>query len=658
MAVRGDTLSTFLTPAVLDQLAAAVVVVDGTWALQFVSGPAALMLGRSAGSLVGLSVWELFPAGSVEAEPQAAARRAMTDRVTTRLEWFAPQLDLWLSILLVPSGTGLLLLIDDISEQRASERRAERLVELGEALAEARDAEAVNDIVTALAMPLIGASGATILVADDERGVLLAVGWHGLDGAEVEREVSLGKPSAAADAYSTGQAVLLSSQEELAAVYPESIDAMLRFGQAGVATLPLVSAGEPLGVLAMTFAQPRVLSGADLQFLSTTAAMAAQALVRARLIDVETRSIDALQRSLLPRGLPPVQGMETAVRYVASDRTAQIGGDWYDLVLLPGPSVGLVMGDVEGHDLSAAALMGLVRSAVRAYALDGHPPAIVVARANVFLASLELGRIVTLSYAQLHPVERLVIAVSAGHSPTMIVTPDGEVSEVPSEIGPPLGVYDDGQRWQECTSTLPDGCALALFTDGLFETRNESLDAGLDRIAAVLREHAGSSAAEIADALLAVRGVGHDDVALLTARLTTSGSAPRRLARRMPPTPASVPLSRAFARQLLQAWEVPDELAERAELIVSELVTNAARHSEDALEVALEHRGGCVRLEVGETSHRMPLDLPTHVAHDATSGRGLLLVDAVASRWGVESEGLSKLVWAELDLPGPAQSTA
>jgi anti-sigma regulatory factor (Ser/Thr protein kinase) len=378
--------------------------------------------------------------------------------------------------------------------------------------------------------------------------------------------------------------------------------------------------------------------------------MTAQALVRADLLDVERRSVRALQRSLLPQALPVVDGVLTAVRYVASDREALVGGDWYDVVPLAGGAVALVLGDVEGHDLEAAALMGLVRSAVRAYAMEGHPPAVVLERANTFLAGLSLGRIVTLTFAQLHPLELLITTVSAGHPPTLVVAPDGTVTEVPSQIGPPLGVQEDGLHWLETTSQLPEHGVFAMFSDGLVEVRGEDLDEGLARVKETLVATRHEAPAEVAEALLARRGDSHDDVALLVSRLTATAGAGRRVTRRLPARSASVFLARRYARQLLQAWQLPSGLVERTELVVSELVTNAARHSEEDLELTLEVTTALLRVEVADTSHRVPDAVVRSPTDDATSGRGLLLVEAVASRWGVESEGLSKVVWAELDL--------
>ena len=644
-------LEPYLTLALLEQLADAVSVIGADWRYRYVSEHAVALIGRPAQECVGQLVWDLFP--EVVGTPQHdACLRAMQTREPERITWFFATVGRWYEQKVVPTGDGLLVLVDDITEQHRAESRAELLVEVGEALAGALTAERVNEVLVERAFPLVGATAGTIVLADEDRGVLRALGWSGAD-AEVEKdfaEYPLSELTPGGAAFLTGVPVFLADLDEVRARFPAVLPTLERLGRHTLAALPLVSAGVRLGALLVNFASERTLGTGERQFLTTTAAMAAQALLRASLLDAESRSVRALQRSLLPQALPVVPGLELAVRYVASDAAARIGGDWYDVVALPGGAVGLVMGDVEGHDLEAAALMGLVRSAVRAYALEGQPPAIVLARTNSFLAGLELGRMVTLAYAQLHPGERLITTVSAGHPATQVVSPDGTVREVPAETGPPLGVHDDGLHWLETTSTLDPRSSLAMFTDGLVETRHADLDEGTARVQAALVGSRGLPSEDVADLLLGCRGASSDDVALLVARLTAEPDDRRRLTRRLPATPASVFLARRFLRQLLHGWEVPDHVADRAELVVSELVTNAARHSEDDLSIAVACGDLLLRVEVADSSHRMPLTDAPDVEDTDTSGRGLLLVGAMADRWGVESEGLSKQVWAEFDL--------
>ncbi len=443
--------------------------------------------------------------------------------------------------------------------------------------------------------------------------------------------------------------------EDLAAVrerYPHLVDDLTRVGRRSVAAFPLVSGGQRLGALVATFTD-RTFTARERSFAATVAAICAQALTRARLFDAEKRSLDALQRHLLPRRLPDIEGVEIAVRYDASGSGVEIGGDWFDVVPLSGGAVGLVIGDVEGHDVEAAALMGLVRSAVRAYALEGHPPAVILDRANRYLAGLHAHRLVTVSYVQLHPAEHLVIAASAGHPPLFSAARDGRVEELAVEVGPPLGVVDAPLRWPETTSPVPPGALLAAFTDGLIEQRGVDLDVGLDRVRSTLTRTCRDSADAVAAALVTTRPDHDDDVAVLLTRVTAPAvdGSRRHVRRQLPPTPASVFIARRFVTQLLQLWSVPPDTVDSVELAVSELVTNAARHSEDIFEVRLQHAQAVLRIDVVDSSHRMPRE-HNDVGDDMTSGRGLLLVGAVSDRWGVDSAGLGKTVWCEFDLAG------
>lgn len=652
MSDHGD-LDAFLSPQLLEQMGDAVTVIDRDWRYVYVSAEAARIIGRPAVEVVGQPVWDIFPE-VVGTEQYAACLLAMESRTRQRLVWYFDTVDAWYEQLALPVADGLVILVNDITEQQLALHRAEQLVRVGETLARAVSDADVNAAIIAEVLPLIGASGGSILVADKERAVMQAVGWHnmavGFDRTWGEFPLDVETPSV--HAWRTGQPVYVETLAEAYARFPAVAPDLERIGRHTVAAVPLVAAGTTLGALLVNFTTSRALSLGDRQFLTTTAAMAAQALARARLVAAEKRTIAELQRHLLPRHLPQTDGVSVAVRYVASDTTTEIGGDWYDVIPLRGGSVGLVMGDVEGHDLAAAALMGLVRSAVRAYAVEGHPPAFVLERANTFLAGLSRERIVTMSYAQLHPRERLVTTVSAGHPGTQVVGQDGEVFQIPAEVGPPMGVFDSGMRWGETTSTLPAYSAFAVFTDGLVEVRGEDIDEGIDRVRGTLRAHRQTSAEELADHLLAARVRGsHDDVAVLTGRLTAPAEDSRRFVRRLPAAPASVFLARRFTRQLLDGWDLSQEQVESVELVVSELVTNAARHSEDAVEVGLSCVDHLLRVEVGDSSHRMPAAVDaSDVGEQATSGRGLLLVDALASRWGVESEGLGKLVWAEFDV--------
>ncbi|MFN2522847.1 MAG: SpoIIE family protein phosphatase [Mycobacteriales bacterium] len=462
----------------LDQLGDAVTVIGPDWRYRYVSPGAAVIIGRPAEEVVGLHVWEeVFP--QVVGSPQYdAAVRAMETRQRQILVWYFDTVQRWYSQQALPVGDGLVFVVSDVTEAERASRRSEVLVRAGERLARASTYDEVAAAVLADCLPHVGASGGGVLLVDQERDVVQSLGLR-LANEDMMlrwREYPLAVSTPGTDAWRLDVPVHVRSLAEARERYPHIADDLRETGQPAVSAFPLVSGGERLGVLVVAFAEERELPVADLQFLATTAAMTAQALLRVRLVDAERRSLKALQRSLLPGVLPRTAGLAVAARYLASDTAAEVGGDWYDVVELPGGAIGLVMGDVEGHDLGAAALMGLVRGAVRAYALDGQPPAAVMERTNTFLNQLELGRIVTLAFMQVHPATRLVTTVSAGHPPALIATDDQAVIALPTEIGPPLGVPVTGHQWPETTTRLGERATVVLFTDGLVEARGRDID--------------------------------------------------------------------------------------------------------------------------------------------------------------------------------------
>jgi len=626
-----------------------VTVIGPDWRYRFVSEPAAVIIGRTPGECEGAHVWDLLP--EVVGTPQhAAMERAMDQRTRERFHWHVSTVDRWYEQHALPVADGLVVYVLDITDRMTEVIRAEHLADAGEALAGAVTLEDVNEALRDHVHHLIGARGGSVVLAEDDRSTMRALGWTGVRGWS-EFPADALTPSAVA--HRTGTAVFVRDLDDARERFPPIVSELERLDCGPVCALPLVSAGVRLGAWVLLFPVGRDLSDGDRRFLGTVAAMVSQALLRARLLDVERRAMAQLQRSLLPRNLESVPGLDIPVRYTAGDAAVEVGGDWYDVVPLTQGTVGLVMGDVEGHDVEAAACMGLVRSAVRAYAAEGHPPAIVLELANRFVHDVALGRLVTLTYFSVHPFEGLITAVSAGHLPLQVLSPSCEHSEVPADIGPPLGVFPSGARWRETTSPLPAGGVMAAFTDGLVETREDDIGVGLGRVRDTLVAHCTEPVEQVADALLEQRSrTSGDDVALLVARLTAPPGDDRRFTRRMPPMSASVFLSRRSTRQLLLAWGAGPRTVEAAELVVSELMTNAARQSEDPVDIVVSYVAGVVRIEVADTSHRMPV-LPSddvEVDVDATSGRGLLLVAELADRWGVQSEGLGKRVWAELDV--------
>ena len=355
-----------------------------------------------------------------------------------------------------------------------------------------------------------------------------------------------------------------------------------------------------------------------------------------------------LQRALLPSRLPEVEGLPLTARYLPGGLPDRLGGDWYDVVPLDGGAVALIVGDVAGGDLVATALMAQLRSAVRAYALEGHPPTVVVTRANEFHLALESGRLATMAYAQVHPADRLVTVVRAGHVPPVLAAPGQEPCFLDGVGGPPLGVRR-GEVWREYTTQLPPGSTLVLYTDGLVRDRG-SLEDGIGHVLTALSNGGRATAPdEVADRLAElVPERPADDTVLLIGQLSAERSDPvSELRRTLPPTPESATVARWLVTDLLRDT-VEADTVDTAALLTTELVSNAIRHTRDELVLSVRLAGGRLRVGVADSSHRRPQLV--QVGKRDTSGRGLHLVEALAAEWGVDPDerGLGKTVWFEL----------
>ena len=354
-----------------------------------------------------------------------------------------------------------------------------------------------------------------------------------------------------------------------------------------------------------------------------------------------------LQQALLPARLPQIDGLPLTARYLPGGAPDGLGGDWYDVIPLDGGTVALVVGDVAGGDTTAAVVMGQLRSAVRAYAVEGHPPGVVVSRANHFHLGLETGRLATLVYAMVHPAERIVTVVRAGHVPPLLATPAAEPSFLESTGGPPLGVRP-GEVWRESTIQLPSGSTLVLYTDGLVRDEG-SLDRGMRLLLDAVAGATPGEPEQVAETLARlVPEHPPDDAVLLVGHLSTDGlQAVTELRRTLAPTPESATVARWLVTDLLRD-AVPDDPRDTASLLTTELVSNAIRHTRDELTLTVRLEGDTLRVGVSDSSHRRPQLV--QVGERDTSGRGLHLVEALADRWGVDPDerGLGKTVWFEL----------
>ncbi|MFJ8130758.1 SpoIIE family protein phosphatase [Streptomyces hydrogenans] len=390
------------------------------------------------------------------------------------------------------------------------------------------------------------------------------------------------------------------------------------------------------------------------------AARAAVCIDNARLYRREHERALILQRSLLPPGDPEAAGLDIACRYLPGTDATEVGGDWFDVIELPGHRTALVIGDVMGRGLRAAVAMGELRTAVRTLAQLDLEPAEVLSHLDEIARGLgaqqsrahknrgpELSEVylATCVYAVYDPVTRRCTFANAGHLPPVLVEPGEEALLLDVPPGMPLGV--GGEPFEEVEVELPEGSLLALYTDGLVESRDHPLDEGLSAFKRALADRA-RPLEDVCDRVLTTLDTGHgeDDIALLMARI--QGLPAEAVGDwRLPREPRSVGRARELARTQLSAWGL-DALVDTVELLVSELVTNALRYGEGEIRLRLL-RDRTLVCEVWDAGLVQPR---RRRAKDTDEGgRGLQLVGLLSASWGSRRTPRGKTVWFELALP-------
>lgn len=375
------------------------------------------------------------------------------------------------------------------------------------------------------------------------------------------------------------------------------------------------------------------------------AARAGLVLDNARMYTFQESVAETLQDSMLPHIPPRMAGCDIATRYLPGTLLGRVGGDWFDSVKLPGARTALVVGDVMGHGLNSAAMMGQLRTAVQTMAALDLPPAQLLRNLDDLAQRLGDSYLATCLYAVYDPIEGELHLANAGHIPPVLVRAvDGRSELLDLPTGAPIGV--GGVAFESLRVRVEPGDRLVMCTDGLVEMRGEDIGVGL----ATLCESAAHPAASMDDACdtiiraLNTRGGRKDDVALLMARL--NGIEPDDVAEwRFALDPAEVPRARAAVREQLHDWGL-GRLADQAELMVSELVTNAVRHSHSRPVLLRLVRGETLLCEVEDDDHTLPTLLSARP--DADAGRGLRVVSTLAREWGTSRTAAGKTVWFEL----------
>lgn len=538
-----------------------------------------------------------------------------------------------------------LLLATPMKKRRLLE---ENLRDIGAVTQASRDLDELLPLLLDQVLDLLHCDTAAVLLFDAKSGQLVARAARGLE-EEVRQGVRIPIGVGFAGRIASERRSLVLDRIDSSTVanpilWEKGIQSML-----GV---PLITGETLIGVLHAGSFSDDTFDENDVMVLEVVAEKVAEA-VEAGIASSERRAAGVLQRSLLPSALPRHSHIEFASRYAPAER-GDVGGDWYDAFELPSGEVWVMTGDVTGHGLNPAIIMGRLRSALRAYALLGMSPEDVLRGANRKLLYFEPGAMATVICGVLAPPFDEIRMCSAGHLPAMMVHPGDEPQLLNASPAPPLGVVAEletqSSRWR-----LTDGSIIVLYTDGLVERRGEAITDGLERLrTAIYNEAPERLCARIMDSMIGSY-VPADDVAVLALRVKTQS-------RNMPPTTedgadcgivrsdlfacdrASVKAARRFIGECVEHLGLHS--LPNVQLMVSELATNAVLHAKSQFDVTLERVShGAVRVEVRDFGSGTPRLVPSST--ETEDGRGLRIVDLLAQAWGIETRpgGRGKSTW-------------
>ncbi|GGW38914.1 SpoIIE family protein phosphatase [Streptomyces xantholiticus] len=487
------------------------------------------LLGASGDELLGHYLWDVVTWLS-DPDVEYRHRSAMISQSPASFLACRPP-DRWLSFSLHPEADGVTGRVVPVgrpppdsttSASSASPATAPsrlgvmyHVLQLGSALTEAVTAREVCEVVSDQLLPAFGGQQLAIYVVRDGTMHLLFHTGHHEDFLDWLEGVPLHARLPGTETLTSGAPLFIESQKDLSRGYPG-----IPTGEVSSwAYLPLIASSRPVGTCILGFDDIHQFTERDRGVLTALAGLIAQALERARLYDSEFALARGLQKALLPHRLPRVPGIRSVVRYLPGTSGMDIGGDWYDII--PTESgVCLVIGDVEGHSIAAAATMAQLRSAVRAFAAVGPMPGDVLTGVNRTLIDLGPGLLAScccIYFDPQGPQDHHAYAVTAGHPPPLLRRPDGTTDVLDLEVGPILGV-ERASAYPETRIALPPGSVLALYTDGLVEEPGTDIDVGIDRLRASLAHARADSLDELADRLLHnARSFSYraDDIALL-----------------------------------------------------------------------------------------------------------------------------------------------
>jgi PAS domain S-box-containing protein len=578
------------------------------------------LLGRSQTQLLQQPLWDLVHPADREHE-RDAVRRLLRDRPLfdqSEKRFVRPDgvvVHALVSVSLTADShdrpQGYIWLVVDVTEQRRAEAeraaRAEaeavvqtigKLQQVTEAALMHLELDELLDLLVERVSEVFGADVVRILLRDHEDEELFTVGAAA--GLELERGTPVEIGGALDQVVDRGMPVTLQELPPGSGLDP-AIEA------AEVSSLmasPLAMKGKVAGVVEVGSRGARRFTLEDESLLMLMADRAGLAIEHARAYERELSNVEMLQRSLLPQELPDFADIQIDARYMPGG--ADVGGDWYDALPLEGGRVGVAMGDVVGHGIGAAALMGQLRHAMRAYALEGHSPAGVLDRLDRVVRSLDGGQMATLLYMVVEEDHSSVTFSSAGHVPPLVISPGGEAEYLESAPNPPLGVFESPHH-REMTAKLEPGSTIVLYTDGLVEERGVSIDQGLEALRLAASQdpcHPDELCDRLVDAMLATHPA-NDDIAVLALRVLPTPPPPLHL--EIPSDPTRLGQMRRDLGSWLREAGAGGEVVEIFQIACHEACSNSIEHGyafgDGVLWVDAELDDGRVVLTVRDEGH-------------------------------------------------------
>ena len=578
------------------------------------------LLGRSQTQLLRQPLWDLVHPSDRERERDAVRRllrdRPLFDQSEKRfMRQDGEVVHAIVSVSLTADShdrpQGYIWQVVDVTEQRHAEAeraaRAEaeavvqtigKLQQVTEAALRHLELGELLEVLVERLREVFGADVVRILLRDHDDGELFTVGAAA--GVDSVRGVTVEIGNALEQVLEQGRPVTLHELRPGTGLDP----AMEAAEVSSLMASPLVIAGKVAGAVEVGVRGARRFTLEEESLLILMADRAGLAIEHARLYEREVSNVEMLQRSLLPERLPQLDGIQIAARYMPGG--GKVGGDWYDALPLDGGRVGVAMGDVVGHGIGAAALMGQLRHAMRAYALEGHSPAGVLDRLDSVVRSLDGGQMATLLYLVLDPRRSEVRFASAGHVPPLVIPPEGDAEYLQSAPNPPLGVFESPNH-RELSTELAPGATIVLYTDGLVEERGVSIDQGLEALRLAASQdtcHPDELCDRLVDAMLAIHPA-NDDIAVLALRAVPTTPQPLHLD--LPSDPAQLgQMRRDLGRWLRQAGADSDAV-EVIQIACHEACSNSMEHGysfgEGRVWVDADLEDGHVVLTVRDKGH-------------------------------------------------------